>query len=35
MCLDAKLVLIAGKPLSEIILLEVFFCLVAFMTKMP
>lgn len=35
MCLDAKLVLIAGKPLSEILLLEVFFCPVAFMTKMP
>lgn len=35
MCLDAKLVLIAGKPLSEIILLEVFFYPVAFMTKMP
>lgn len=27
MCLDAKLVLIAGKPLSEILLLEVFFVL--------
>ena len=27
MCLDEKLVLIAGKPLSEILLLEVFFVL--------